>query len=429
MHTTGELAPLGYLHRESEFWYLPNGTFVNGDCGPNALAMAASYARQTLVSTQDVYHLMLTHGWCDTNGVSTLAQIGDAAAALGLTVAETRAYGEPWQGWDNFFGWHLSAQAGYHAIVLQIANGQALVDALSGLGENAQGLRYHFITVVARHPGGPSAYAGRDLPAGYWCLDGDNLAGGNDRSTGFRAADVPQLYPDGVLAAAQPCGAFAVVRAAAASAGGGTVAGADSGFYGLVTTADPQVWQCPSTGHTLAHGFKDFYATLKGNDGQTGTQMLGLPLSEEYGISGGRVAQDFERARLVFDASATAPWRIVCDTLGVQFSAAQADAQTAHTQLAAAMTHVAALEDEAQQLTAANRDLAAHNQQLVDQHTADAAALAQAQRQVAALQAQLAHVPPAGPPAGPPVGAAITLDELVTALQAMLAALVAAKRG
>jgi hypothetical protein len=55
--------------------------------------------------------------------------------------------------------------------------------------------------VAGWHPGGASRVAGaRELPAGWWCCDGDN----------FVAGDVLQFYDEGTLAAARPVAAMAV---------------------------------------------------------------------------------------------------------------------------------------------------------------------------------------------------------------------------
>lgn len=55
------------------------------------------------------------------------------------------------------------------AIVFETAHGQTLRNALSGRGENATNLHYHFVMVAGWHPGGITHMAqavGRDLPAG-----------------------------------------------------------------------------------------------------------------------------------------------------------------------------------------------------------------------------------------------------------------------
>src|SRR5260221_12315788 len=82
---------------------------------------------------------------------------------------------------------------------METANRQALRDSISGQGENAVNLHYHFIGIVGHHDGGFSTRGGMDLPPGWWAVDGDNYASG----------DVLQFYPDDVMAAAQPCGALA----------------------------------------------------------------------------------------------------------------------------------------------------------------------------------------------------------------------------
>jgi len=98
---------------------------------------------------------------------------------------------------------------------------------------------YHFVMVAGWHPGGPSAAPqakGRTLPAGWWCCDGDNFAGG----------DVLQFYEDGVLAAARPCAAMAVYARVAMGSGAGSGGGA---------------------GMTVPTGWKDEGMTLTAPDG------------------------------------------------------------------------------------------------------------------------------------------------------------------
>lgn len=196
----------GQVDRESEF---VRG--LTGACGPNAAAMAERWADQSHLGTWDVYERMRAAGRCDPNGASTLAALADDARAAGYRV-DVLPYREPMAAadWRAFFDQH----AGREAIVMETANGQALRDALTGAGENARTLHYHFILVAGWHPGGHSVRAGRDLPPGWWCADGDN----------FDAGDALQFYPDSVLAAARPCAALAVyprVRFPPTGTGGG----------------------------------------------------------------------------------------------------------------------------------------------------------------------------------------------------------------
>jgi hypothetical protein len=185
----------GKIHRETEF---VGG--LHGACGPNAASMAERWADQSALGTLDVYRRMRAAGRCDPGGESTLRALADDARAAGYQV-DTLAYREPMPeaDWRAFFERH----AGRRAIVFETAYGQALRDALSGRGENATNLHYHFVMVAGWHPGGITRVAqaaGRDLPAGWWCCDGDSFAGG----------DVMQLYPDAVMAASRPCAAMAI---------------------------------------------------------------------------------------------------------------------------------------------------------------------------------------------------------------------------
>lgn len=182
----------GRLHRETEF---VGG--LHGACGPNAASMAERWADQSQLTTLDVYHRMHAAGRCGANGETTLRALALDARDAGYHV-DTLAYREPMPAaeWRGFFAQHVGRQA----IVFETANGQTLRDAISGQGENARNLHYHFVMVAGWHAGGYSALARRSLSAGWWCCDGDNFARG----------DVLQFYPDATLAAAQPCAAMAV---------------------------------------------------------------------------------------------------------------------------------------------------------------------------------------------------------------------------
>jgi len=186
----------GALHRETEF---VGG--LTGACGPNALAMGACWAFQrSRPDTYGIYLLMQAKGLCAASGASTLDALNQEAQNIGMNLTAYRGYGEPWpadgvSGWRAFYLLH----AGHSFILMETAYGQALTDAISGLGENARDLHYHFIGVVGHHDGGFSPRSGRTLPAGWWCCDGDNYVQG----------DSLQFYPDDVMALAQPCGAIA----------------------------------------------------------------------------------------------------------------------------------------------------------------------------------------------------------------------------
>lgn len=87
-------------------------------------------------------------------------------------------------------------------------------------------------------------------------------------------------------------------------------------YDGLVYTNDPRIWHAPATGQNLSHGFLEFYRGVHGPNGQTGTQILGLPISGEYVTPDGRTRQDFERGSLLYDARAHDPWRISFALIG-----------------------------------------------------------------------------------------------------------------
>ena len=183
------------LVRGSEFFLNDQGQRLFGTCGQRALASAASSVLGTNVSPLGIYDSMRTHGWADPSGACTIGGLDSQALQMNLPVADLEGYGEPWSGW---LGW-LSAQINVgNPVVLEVANGQALVDSVSGEGENAQNLQYHFIAVL-----------GMD-DHGFWCADGCSFAGGNNNQNGFNAANVLQYYTDAVMGAARPCAALAL---------------------------------------------------------------------------------------------------------------------------------------------------------------------------------------------------------------------------
>src|SRR5581483_11998504 len=114
----------GHVDRETEF---QGG--LHAACGPNAAAMAERWADQSRLGTLDVYHRMRAAGRCDANGAATLSALAADARAAGYRV-ETLAFRQPMPEaeWRAFFEKHV----GREAIVFETANGQALVDALSG---------------------------------------------------------------------------------------------------------------------------------------------------------------------------------------------------------------------------------------------------------------------------------------------------------
>jgi|GEM_PF-1335452 hypothetical protein len=359
----------GQLWRESEFVYDPaSKRWLTGTCGPNASAMAESWAEQRYISTLDVYHRMRAAGRCDANGAATLASLADDVRAAGYTV-EVLPYREPMPeaDWRGFFAQHVGRQA----VVFETANGQALVDSISGKGENARNLRYHFVLIVGWHPGGHSPRMNRDLPPGWWCSDGDNFAQGN----------VLQFYPDAVLAAARPCAAMAVyarVRMPAPDGSGATEAGVPQGWRD-----DGKTLTAPN-GHRVVLGFRAHVLAAKDWPPDD------VPLEEERHVEhiewqhpalGGGSRQLFLRTALCWS-----PAQGVREIpLGAELLAVETELATMEKQLAAANEHAAALQ---RQLTA----LLQQAQQL--QHAEDPAVAA-----IKALAVALSADVPAQPAA------------------------------
>lgn len=195
------------LIRGTEFILDDQGVRMFGCCGQRGLASVASSALGSDVSTLGIYDSMLKHGWADPGGASTIGDLLNQAKLMNCEIASFAQYNEPWGIWQSWLTAEITAG---NPSVIELAYGQALFDSISQRGENAVGLRYHFIGVLGYFAGGYSARAGKSLPEGFWCADGDNFAGNNDNAHGFAAADVLQYYPITVLAAAHPCGGLAL---------------------------------------------------------------------------------------------------------------------------------------------------------------------------------------------------------------------------
>ena len=174
----------------SEFAYGWHGT-----CGQVSLAQAVQAARRGDVSTaaiqalmNDITHDMQSRGWAAANGAATLWGLARAAEVHGAAIEYEHDYQEPL---PIDVRTVLQQNAGVRPIVLQVANGQALRDAVTGAADE-QGLHYHAIAVLDKEP------------RGYICADGDNPQA-NERN---------QIYTWDTLAAAIPCGILILNMAA-----------------------------------------------------------------------------------------------------------------------------------------------------------------------------------------------------------------------
>jgi hypothetical protein len=186
---------------ESEFLSL-----VGGACGPNACAMAMSWADQKYIGTRPTYLRFAAIGGCDGNGVSTGSQLVHGLTASGYKVERGAA-----SDWLGFLKSRLAQPA---AVVVELSQAHNLRDFLTGAGMDAgPGLRFHYITAFIYHPGGYSAHAGRELPEGFFCADGDSDAT-NPVVAGHRtrvvAGHTLVFYTLATLAAAAPCDLIAV---------------------------------------------------------------------------------------------------------------------------------------------------------------------------------------------------------------------------
>ena len=207
----GEYLLRGSIYNESEF------NAGNGACGPTILAAAERWikgARAPLA--QDVLRTMYAAGLCSASGVTNLPKLALAAQRAGLTVARN----QPNVGILHFAEYTLTEATvnGRHyapgVCILEIANGQALTDYLSGQGEDAVNLQYHFIGLVGVNTGGYSSYLGCSVPPGFFAVDGASLlmnpvVSGVGRVHRYINTTLC-YYPSSVLSRAQPYDIFAV---------------------------------------------------------------------------------------------------------------------------------------------------------------------------------------------------------------------------
>ena len=241
----------GTIWSESEF--TTNETHFN-KCGENMQAMLQSWATQKYRSTTDVYNAMRKANRCDVDGTSTMGQQVAQAKADGFKVdylATDTSMDE--NDWRAFLFNHLPNEA----VGIEVANGQALKDELSGLGEDATNLKYHFITIFGHHDGGVSPHAGKTLPAGWWAADGDSYVNNTHSSSGWNrhlGGHTLCFYSEETLRAAKPCAALAMYPKATIPTGE-TQMGVPSGW-----TDDGTTLTAPN-GKVVVHGFRDWVLT------------------------------------------------------------------------------------------------------------------------------------------------------------------------
>lgn len=192
----------GLKTSESEF---QNG--LTAACGSNAAAAAARWADQSLTAptTYSFFQKMRSLGLGGSNGLSDLNELEQTLRALGYTIVLPNA-GESVLAF-------MRRMAGVAAVVWLTNYGQALRDYLTGYGEDATNLQRHILCSWGTNSGGASARTTKTLPAGFWMSDGDNDSQNLQNGVRYHWPINQRLvyYPDAVVSAAQPIGAFAVM--------------------------------------------------------------------------------------------------------------------------------------------------------------------------------------------------------------------------
>lgn len=126
------------LYRQTEFALVPGVGRVFGACGLQGIAACATSILDKTFSTASVYQTARANGWCDPSGAMTIGGVQATGQKLGLKVAAFRQYAEPWTDWEP---WAIAQITAGNPMVIEFANGQALVDYISGAGENAVNLQ------------------------------------------------------------------------------------------------------------------------------------------------------------------------------------------------------------------------------------------------------------------------------------------------
>lgn len=203
--------PGGSLYNESEF------NSGNGSCGPTILAGALRWSKnQRGPIAKQVVTQMQAWGLCGPTGVTNTPKLIKACDKDHYNVPTQ--LNVPNRGVMHFATDTLQGVNGRRqgVCILEIANGQALRDYLSGLGEDAQNLQFHFIGLVGYNSGGYSNFLGCQVPQGFHTIDGASLlmnplVAGAGRIHRFINTQLG-YYPFSVVAAAQPYDIFAVTR-------------------------------------------------------------------------------------------------------------------------------------------------------------------------------------------------------------------------
>lgn len=365
-----ELIVAGYLNRETEFVH-----GLTGDCGPNAFHVLASWSDNKYYSTYTMYSQMRAHSpaLCDANGDSTGNGLRTYAISAGFKVEAYYGYaGDTWSGWLAYVLAQLNAG---RPVLIELAVGQNLKDWLTGKGENATNLKYHYITLVGYNTGvvskRPEAAGRGVLPNGFWAADGDSFDSGN----------ILQFITLASLSAAKPCVALSIARRVALPVPAPAPQPAPAPTPTGVTMTIPSGWHDDGTtltapnGVTVVQGFRDKVLA----DANWNPALW--PLAKEYGTPTG-TRQDFGVATIWTSASNVVALDKPTDFAG-ELASAQASVAAAQNSLKAEQTANATLQGN---LTAAQTQATNLNTEL----TATKSQLDAAHQEISTLQAQLA---------------------------------------
>jgi len=299
------------------------GEWYNGTCTQTALEVCLAIVdgrTPTFDHMASVTRDMIAHNLCSRNGASTLAAIALEARRLGYTVATEWDYQQPLsQDWHAL----LMEHAGVNPILLQVANGQALVDVETG-SRDESGLHYHAIAVCGKQSDG------------YICADGDN-AQVNSRF---------QIYTYATLDAAIPCGLMMLTMPTHAPVQPTPQPGGTPQMSLAQGWSDDGTTLTAPNGVPIIHGFREYVLAHP-----EFVAIAGEPLAPEYNVDalgmdgkahGSGAEQIFNNAALGYQANNgwIGPLWIgaILDAVAGQLGAANAQIAQLKEQLAAVPT-------------------------------------------------------------------------------------------
>jgi hypothetical protein len=260
----------GLKTSESEF---QNG--LTAACGPNALAAALRWSVQSASAptTYATFQKMRGLSLGGANGLSDLNELEQTARNFyGTNSGFTVVAPNSGEGVLAF----MRRMAGVAAVVWETNYGQALRDYLTGYGEDATNLQRHILCSWGTNSGGTSARTTKILPSGFWMSDGDNDSQNLQNGVRYHWPINQRLvyYPDTVVSAAQPIGAFAVLPRVRVSA---------EGFMGIPTGwRDDGTTLTAPNGIGVVKGFRDWVLSHAWDANNT-------PLAVERAITSGSI--------------------------------------------------------------------------------------------------------------------------------------------